>query len=446
MKKLGFALLSLMVVVLLVNSLEADAPEWSGSMEMPFAYRSGEMADVLDAGGTEMDFILAPLITLDMKWALADKVTGFLQLENQRLFGLGTDANVGPAGSDNIFLAVEQAFIKVEGFLREKLSLKFGTQDLKFTLRKGEGAFFIDVAESENIGFPDVIDVAGFIPVFKNTQEFAGLTCDFGSLADDNYAALVFWGVVNETGTDAADGDDKVFGINLDYKLPNDDKNVLKVLLANVANAHWDANIMTIGVGADYFGLVENLEVYAEFYTQSGDYETDVDQAGQAFRVGGKYDFQHELKPYVDLSMWDLSGDKDLDWTDDENGAFVTFENVQSTLILEDNLFGLDLDSNYTAIKIEAGIETSFDINGDGAAEPVSVKLLFGQFTANETDPADDDDALGTEIDITATLHYTENLTFNVAIGMLSGGDFFDGRIADTDSMTFFSFGAGIKF
>lgn len=467
MEKLGFALLSLMFVALLTGGLEAKPfDEIEGEIDAPFTYRSSEMTTVLDGTDQEYDVLLSPGISISMKWNLADKVSAFLQLENTRLDdgALGTAANTEAAGTDTSNLIVEQAYIKVEGFISEKLNFTLGTQDLTFTLRKGEGAFFMDIAESEvfiepNLGLIGDVAEAGDAPFLgdartKGTSEFGGFVFNYGSLADDNYAATLFWGVARETGADAnvipalRDADDKLFGVNVDYKLSGDDRNLVKVLLTTVDNVEFGTNIMTIGVGADYFGAVENLELYAEFYTQSGDAMTKTDAKGNAFRLGGKYDIQHDLKPYVELSIWSLSGDKGKAG---ETAEFISYENVDSTLILEDHLFGLDLDSNYTATKIEAGIETSLDINGDGTAEPVSVKFLFGQFTVAEV-PSGVKDGLGTEIDITATLHYTENLSFTFALGMLSGADFFDQfkvvnpAFKGTDSMTFVSFGANVKF
>jgi hypothetical protein len=342
------------------------------------------------------------------------------------------------------------------------LNFTVGLQDLKFTLRKGEGAFFMDIANSTLINTTP----------WRGFTEFGGFTLHYGNIEKSNYAVDVFHGTVWETG--AAHTDEALFGFHVDYKLPQGEKNIVKVLFVQdkapgvaAGAAYTDISIMTMGAGCDYWAMPA-LEVYGEFYSQSGDYGgalvtgkyKAIKQSASAMRFGGQYDLSEvlnkpDLKPYAGLSYWSLSGDDGNPAKD--NGDFISYSSVQSTLIMEDKLLGLGLDTNYTAIKIEAGITTSIDINKDGKGEELGVKLLLGQFTMGTAQKYWGgalaakalDDGLGQEIDIVTTLKYTESLSFTLGIGTVSGADFFEdtnGMNVKSAGMTMVTFDTNLKF
>ena len=518
MKKVGYLGLSLMLIALVTGSALAEIPagfNLSGAIDAPYTYRSKELNTFLNGELTTSDFILSPLFTVNTRWDLKSKVTVFGSFENRRLVSVPTAASRGTGtptefgGGVNMTPAITQAYIKVNEFLSPKLAMTYGIQDLNFTLRKGEGAFFMHPAASLSPSNAIPLDMNAVLRTnpgvsgipearIKGVSEFSGFNFNFGSMKDDNYALCVFWGKTLETviapGTAAVSGqrnEDLLLGANLAYKLPGEN-NVLKVLLSQMTNPSTNMSIMTLGVGADYFGAMPNLEIYGEAYTQSGtfckdttpgntSFGKDVDQAAMAYRVGGQYNFANSpIKPWIGISYWFIDGGNDSNvyklgstkYT--ENNHFISYEDVQSTMILEDNLWGLNLNSNYNAIKIEAGITTSLTLAGE--KKNLDLKLLAGSFTLNKVpwvrNPGVDNllytpddvaqktkDALGTEIDIVASLRYTENLTISLGLGMLTGGNFFDSIEVDDannttkrldnesfDSMTMVTFGANVKF
>jgi len=530
MKKVGLVTLSLMLIALVTGSALAEIPagfDLSGSIEAPYNYRSKEINTFLNGQLTTSDFILSPLITVNTKWDLKGKVSGFVCFQNRRLdnstelawvdtngdgvpdaevlTGGGTADNVDFGAGVNITPEITQAYIKVEEFISPKLTMTYGIQDLNLTLRKGEGAFFMHPAVSTDMPL-DMAVIQRFNGMADGIRKFAveysGFVFDFGSVKDDNYAACIFWGKTSEEVVEVGTkrDEDLLVGVNVAYKLAGDN-NIAKILVAKMMNPGKNMDIMTIGVGADYFGAMPNLEIYGEAYMQSGTLNNegdsnaskiintpcDVDQSAMAYRVGGKYDFANNpLKPWAGLSYWFLDGGNDSkDYKGDgtataptdkytENNHFVSLEDSQSTLILEDSLWGLNLNSNYTAIKLEAGITTSLTLGGEKT--DLDLKLLYGMFTMNEVpwvrNPGVDGylytgddvaqktkDALGSEIDLVATLYYTENLNFTLGLGMLSGADFFGSITVDDtnnsatrkdteafDSMTLVTFGANLKF
>jgi hypothetical protein len=428
----------------------------SGEIETPMVSRDKGIDSILDgvAGPAHQDgdTIWSPLIILNVGIDVGDKITSLIQLQNRRLnTGIGTAANVDFMGGDNIDPAVKQAYLKLEKFISQDLTVTYGLQNLKFTLREGDGAFFLDTGNaSSNIvnGLLTEPNAGGvWAGRSKDTGEFGGFRFDYGSLKNSNYQGVLFIGKTAETATgiDQLHNDNQLNGAIVWYKL--DDDKVFNGLITQMLNPKMDANIQTIGVGANYAGAVPNLGLFGEFYSQSGDATKTVKQSATAFRVGGHYDIQHTLKPYVELAYWFLSGGGSAS----KNENFLSLENVKSTMILEDDVFGLDLDSNYTAIKAEAGITTKVDIEKDGAPEELKVKLLIGQFALTDQPfgKTGVSDKLGTEVDLVGTLQLNPSVGLTLGYATLSGGKFFTDPLtynAAESSMKMIIFCTNLKF
>lgn len=463
MKKIGVILMALAFVIGSINMISAGVVNTeqsttaakqikvSGEVDMPMVSRDKGVNSVLDgvAGPAHQDSdnIWSPLITLNLNIDVGDKITSLIQLQNRRLdFGFGTGANVDFLGGDNIELAVKQAYLKLEKFLVQDLNFTYGLQNIKTTLREGEGAFFIDSGNS-NCNYNNFLTEM-YGARFKDFGEFGGFKFDYGSLKNSNYQVTIFFGKIFETatGVDQLHNDDLLNGAIVWFK-PNINELLLNGSLVQMTNSRADINISTIGVGGDYTGAVPNMELYGEFYTQTGDYNKVIEQAASAMRFGGKYDIQHSLKPYVDVSYWMLSGGG----TGTKNKNFLSFENVASTMILEDDVFGLDLDSNYTAVKVEGGISTMIDIDKDGSSEELKLKILIGSFNLSKVPGAAPNASkkLGTEIDLVATLQYNPSLAFTLGYATLSGADFFTDTTtynAAESTMGMIIFGTTLKY
>ncbi|MEW6027208.1 MAG: hypothetical protein AB1599_07935 [Planctomycetota bacterium] len=466
MKKIGL-LVAVAFVIAAANLLDAGQVvtdqtatgakqiKVSGEMEIPMVSRDAGVNSVLDGvpgpATQDGDTTWSPLITLNLEAALGDKITGLIQLQNRRLdAGVGTGANVDFLGGDNVDPAVKQALVKLEKFIIQDLTFTYGLQGLKTALRDGEGAFFLDTGYSSSNVFNGSLtqpNPSGGWKRSKNFGEFGGLRFDYGSLKNSNYQGMLFIGKVAETATglDALHNDTSLNGAIVWVKLPGDD-NLANLMLTQLNNPKTERAIQTIGLGANYKAM-PNLGTYLEYYNQTGDSAAGVSQSASAYRAGVKYDVKHNLNPYVDLSYWYLSGGG----TATKNNNFVSLENVKSTMILEDEVFGLDLDSNYTAIKLETGVTTKIDLDKDGSPEDVKVKLLFGQFTLSDqpNSMTGVDDSLGTEVDLVVTLQYNPSVSFTLGYATLSSGGFFTDPAtynADEDSMQMVVFGTNVKF
>jgi hypothetical protein len=462
MKKIGLALVAVAFVIAAGNLLNAGQVvteqtaasakqiKVSGEVETPMVSRDTGVNSVLDGAAQTGDSLWSPLITLNIDAALGDKISSFIKLQNRRLDdGIGTAANVDFMGGDNIDLSVKEAFLKLEKFIVQDLTFTYGLQNIKATLRDGEGAFYLDTnyASSNAVnGFLTEPDATATWQRHKDTSEFGGLRFDYGSLKNNNYQGALFTGTFQKNPAGLGLHDTTTLnGALFWYKLG--DGKIVNVLLTKMGNHKAGSDIQTIGLGGIYNNVMPNLDLYGEFYSQTGDVAAGMSHAASAYRLGAKYDIKHSLKPYVDLSYWNLSGGG----TATKNKNFVSMENVKSTMILEDAVFGLDLDSNYTAIKLATGITTKVDIDKDGSPEELNIKLLFGQFSLSDQPNSltGVDDSLGTEINLLLTLQYNPSVAFTLGYATLSGGKFFTDAGtygAAEDSMKMVTFGANVKF
>jgi hypothetical protein len=218
--------------------------------------------------------------------------------------------------------------------------------------------------------------------------------------------------------------------------------------LAPATSGGSESQIITIGGGAALKGLggMEGLEVFGEFYIQSGDIGANGSAGGTAFQLGGHYDLQGDSAPWDELQFLLLSGDDDLADTDVD--SFLCYDNVNDFLIVESNVFGLNVNTTLTAIKIMGGV--SFTAGG-GEKNNISLTGKLGLFTATEDvnvgGTIGNTDKIGTEFDVMLTYAYSRAVSMDVQLAFLFGSELLEGATTDSeDSSTLFSLGVSGKF
>ncbi|MGE4619443.1 MAG: alginate export family protein, partial [Planctomycetota bacterium] len=158
-------------------------------------------------------------------------------------------------------------------------------------------------------------------------------------------------------------------------------------------------------------------------YWQFGDYGTDagggtINQSGAYGLVAGlHYDLPESDEteaPWIDFSIWDISGDDDA--SDGDNSSFVSYEFNNDTVVLEDAYYGLDIDSNYQAIKIKGGMNLSNEWSVQGLYAYATLNKNRGGAASN---PGNSSDKLGDEFDFRAVYRATDYLTFYFNAGLL---------------------------
>jgi hypothetical protein len=437
------------------------------------------------------DAAYCPLVVINLDAQMGKKVFAHVTLKTNRLadniWGVredGLNANAhSVVGFQDIDLPVKAAYVEIQEFLFEETTFKFGLQNLCYDLR-GKGAFFIDLANSEFAWMTPVTEAwltgSWYGPINPGGAEGLGLA-RFNSnpggfivnyTTKDEVFSMDFYGM---TIMETLNGhfDEQLYGIEFAYIFPGSKEEKNKSYLSGIVNCmqadQGNNKVWTIGLGIDYFW--QNFEFYGELYGQFGTWWNDenfadtnvtwadadedtVKQSAWAFYIGGKYTFNESTaKPWIDLSVWYIGGD-DGDIGDDSptNKDFLSYENNNATMIIEDSLLGLDIDSNYWKIMLDLGAsfklheENDFVINLTWAwfqliDEPNRVGLpepTAATVAGNDTWNIDDD--LGHEIDLKFSWAYSKQCTFALNFGFLFSGDFFAGDPDDADA------GAGDTF
>ncbi|MBI4584171.1 MAG: hypothetical protein HY717_09120 [Planctomycetes bacterium] len=330
----------------------------------------------------------------------------------------GKDASPGSSGGpDGGFfkgfkdrtLELKQAYGEADDPIWQGLVIRIGIQDFRKSLRgPGKDAYLIDVSGSENpfdgaivpAALGDIIDdgtvnasgnvrgggVLRTSTGFADSLEAAGVYVEqsFGTSTERQVPLLSFdgWAFIIDERFNVAPGPRDVYlwGFSTDIHLGGDGQ--LGKIFGTVFDLMngGEANLFTAGGGVDLYPFPANadgvrwVELWSEAYGQGGDYarngavniagapvNRDLDQKSAWMFEGG---FQlnsnklFEVKdakflPYLEASYVEVSGDHDM--TDTNNQNFVSLENNNRTLVVEDGYYGFDIDTNYRGPRIAGG-------------------------------------------------------------------------------------------
>jgi hypothetical protein len=419
----------------------------SGGFDMDWVYRGKELTELLGGSGRDEGRIESNAnVRFDID--LSNKVSVILNLATVRLNG--SYASIGQLGDGGQNVELWDAAVRIQEVLDPAITVQVGTNnDFMFDLRGRGSPLFFAPGMSGSFGS----NIGGTTAGDLNYNQVAGVVLWYNR--DAAHFALALLPAINEGGP--ASNDEAAYAVTFYYDLDSVGKGsrigaILSVNtlpdLAPAASGGSESQIITIGGGASLKGLggMEGLEVFGEFYIQSGDIGPTGDAGGTAFSLGGHYDLQGEGSPWVGLEFTILSGDDDLADTDVD--SFLSYENVNDFLIIESNMFGLNINTNYTAIKIMGGI--SFTAGG-GDKNNISVSGGLGLFTATEDinvgGTIGNTDEIGTEFDVKLTYSYSKAVSMDVAVAFLFGSEVLEGNTADAeDSSSLFSIGLNGKF
>lgn len=193
-------------------------------------------------------------------------------------------------------------------------------------------------------------------------------------------------------------------------------------------NDNEHARVWTVGGGADLRILDGALDVYLEGYAQFGRAgrvqatDDEIDAAGRAFRGGveWRHALGNPIPIFAGFNYTQYSGDSDTDPTDKKADRFSAYEGVNDLMILEDNYFGYDWDSNYTAFKFYGGATLSA-----AAKDDLELRAIVGITKATEDvfTPTGEDDDLGNEVDIRIRWRLTRQTVIKLDLAFLFGSD-----------------------
>jgi hypothetical protein len=335
---------------------------------------------------------------------------------------------------------VHQAYLKLDQLVTPDLSLTFGIQEVVFDV-VGKGNPLVIA-----LGRCATLAEAGATHI---EAEVGGIRADYklGTAGNITFAHMI----TLDTGDVHAN--ETVTLIDGNYKVT--EKTVVEGLfgLINIGGTR-GSEVWLLGAGVASNGeFLPGLNLYGQVYFEFGTLEdaggVKTDAGGLMFDIGADYQLDMAWKPTFGVEYLYVTGD-DGD-TGDENETFISYEDNNDLVVLEDKEFGFNVNSDYSVIKIRASIQ------GDLLASPVKdafkLELLLGIARTVEDGTDADGDAtknLGTELDVKASWMANKQLKVYTGFGWLFSSDILAGYAAgdgyDIDSAFTLFMGTTVSF
>ncbi len=326
-------------------------------------------------------------------------------------------------------LEVNRAYIEMQEFLHEDVTLKVGKLSWSWQMRRsfGSTAYYDLVYGDLEATFLMDIKPLGWDVKYK-------LNADISLAAG--------WGKAKEASVAGNnDNDIDIIFIRYDQKLSEANKFFVALLFfidryePTAGTWTMTGDIWYLNAGIDYFLMEEELELYLEFAYQGGDpHNPLMDFGAMAVNVGLEYTFQDVSNiPYVCI---------DITWLQGEDGNTYGFQRYYSnwnrTLIAESQaLGGVWNRPGYLAFKLMVGMKSI-------SSDKYGVDFILGWFKADGDLPIGTGNGLGWEFDIIGAYYYNEDVAFTAGLGYFSADEDLGG--IDPDSTIMLLWGMHIFF
>ena len=405
----------------------------TGEIEFDYVWRrqeivafTGGVSGTSAPGNADSENTFEGFLALRMNIDLSDNVSAAFEIGTKRVDGGSINFFAGPAnggtGSNALSIQLREAHLLFKEVFWPELSLKAGIMDWGFDLRGRGSSTAFDLRHSQR--FIHALSPAGDGP----------LTLGAHASDPEELEPVGFWvrlartlftldvvalPAVIEGGS--VHNDESFYAVDLFYKFDSKESRV-GILLAVTNDPGGRSTIFTYGGGLDWRGLSEGLDITAEFYFQNGwnnspPLASTVKVGGYAFNAGVEYVFNADLKPWIEFIFTYFSGDGDPA-PNGKASAFNSYENIHDLLILEDMYTGFDWDTNYRAFKLSGGARLHARLKND-----LKLRAIVG--LAHSVEPVrfagGPTHKLGTEVDLTADLELTHQVTINAGVGFLFG-------------------------
>lgn len=365
--------------------------------------------------------------------AISEQVKVRVEIENKTVDGDTNGNGVIDSGDnlrfgqDAIKANIEQAYLQFDGVIAAPLRIQLGVIDLSYKLRPSGEAFLLDTNESESFYSLNTASSAVRNYTARDTQETVGFKARWDNLV---WAADLFAATVREGG--APQNDESLYGLFAEIR-PREYISFFGILMLSDGPVT-GSSVWTAGMGADYH-VTKNIELFGEIYSNFGTLRDDPSASPAKISKKGAYGLEGGArgtmgKLWGEISYWILTGDKDP--VDNEDNAFQSYENNDRFLIVEDDEFGLDIDTNYQALKLSVGL-LPIPLNAkESTALRLTIDLGVFEFDQDLYSPAGikyfrkGGNDIGKEVDFTAAVDYNRNLLFFLKTAYLFGSDFLE--------------------
>lgn len=434
----------------------------TGEIEFDYVWRrqeivafTGGVSGLSAPGNADSENTLEGFLALRMNIDLSDNVSAAFEIGTKRVDGGAINFFAGPnaAGTGSVALPIQlrEANVLFKEVFWTELSLKAGIIDWGFDPRGRGSSTAFDLRHSQR--FVHALSPGGDGPATlglhaSDPEELEPVGIWLRLARTLMTIDLIALPAVIEGGS--VHNDESFYAIDLLYKFDSKESRVgLIVALTNDPGGR--STIFTYGGGLDWRGLMDGLDVYAEFYFQNGFNNTPpvspaVKVGGYAFNAGAEYVINADLKPWVELNFTYFSGDGDAA-PNGKASAFNSYENIHDLLILEDMYFGFDWDTNYRAIKLSGGARLHTRLKND-----LKLRAIVGYATSVEPVrfAGGTTHKLGTEVDLTADWELTHQVTVSAGVGFLFGSKILQQSMAPAGDATrqalLFTLGTDLRF
>lgn len=393
----------------------------TGEVELDYVWRrqeitamSGGVSGTSSPGNSESENTFEGFVALRMTIDLSDQISTIFEIGTKRV-DAGAINPYGLNAAGALPIQLREAVVIFKEFLWPELRMELGISRWNFDVRGRGSSFAFDPRHSQSFArnISAGSDGPGTLAArASDPQELepAGLWL---RLARTLFTLdLVALPAVIEGGS--AHNDESFYALDLLYKFGVKESQIGLIVAVTNDPGH-RSTVYTYGGGLDWKGT-EDFDIYGEFYFQNGS-NSGIKVGGHAFQLGAEYSIPGDVRPWVELNFTYMSGDGSPA-PNGKSSAFNSYENIADLLILEDMYTGFDWDSNYRAVKLSGGVRLHAQGKND-----LKLRAIFGyaqtvqpvRFASGPTH------RLGNEIDLTADLALTKQVTINFGIGFLFG-------------------------
>jgi hypothetical protein len=405
-------------------------------------------------------------VALRIAAELSEKIGAVIEFGTRRVEDGEINEYLGGAAQ---IIQLREAHIMLNELFTPELRAQLGITTWSFNVRGQGGALAFDPRHSQTIARnfdSNFLLIAGEEGVAERllgaefVQELlpvgATLTYTSGQISLD----LVLLPNVIEGGS--PNDDEALYALDLFWNLDNQVSKGSRVgviaALSSFNTGGEHSRVYTVGGGGSLRFMDGALEVYAEGYMQFGKVDedatgSDIDAAGTTFQVGlqWRHAVGNPMPIWAGINFTMISGDgDDAASADDEANRFSAYESVSDLMILEDQYFGYDWDSNMQIVKINAGIALSFA----GGKDNLELSAIAGFATAAEdvVTATGGEDAIGNEFDFKVKWLMSKQAALTFAVALLTGSDILEEAMGGAagvqaeDSAYIWTFGADLRF
>ena len=427
----------------------------SGHVNLDYIYRGREMTAFTDSVSNNAGLSASTTSTSENTFEGFAAARLDVELSNKVAFTveMGTKRVDGPpAGGSGIQrwgepgaqqFKVREANLHVNEFVLPQLSVEAGVSTWSFNPRGKGGALAFDPRHSQSIrrNFDLITDIAAAedgiahlrIAAFSDELEPVGTA--LGWTEGPLHVDLVLLPAMIERGT--LKEDEALYALDLLWALDSLGAGSRIGIIGGIsttptntvgvaANNNEHAKIYTVGGGGTLSFFDKALEFYGEGYFQRGKVGQndqvalgggDIQARGFTYQVGLEWHHVvgNPMPIWAGFNHFYVSGEKKDNSGGRTAGRFSGYESVNDLMIVEDQYFGFDWDSNITGFKISGGTKFSAAQKDD-----LEVSFIYGHLRTPQQVAADRHrHGLGEEVDLKANWSINKQFVLKAAIAVL---------------------------